>query len=79
MGNNPLSYNPPAPLPGRYVATIMTTYRDDRGIYIIYDIVTGEHAGWATVTYINTGSYLLQQRHRPWPPGAGVPVPCCWC
>ena len=50
MGNNPLSYNPQAPLPGRYVATIMTTYRDDRGIYIIYDIATGEHAGWATVT-----------------------------
>ena len=62
MNNNPLSYNPQAPLPGRYVATIMTTYRDDRGIYIIYDIATGEHAGWATVTYINTGSYLLQQR-----------------
>lgn len=40
MGNNPLSYNPQAPLPGRYVATIMTTYRDDRGIYIIYDIAT---------------------------------------
>lgn len=62
MGNNPLSYNPPAPLPGRYVATIMTTYRDDRGIYITYDIATGDHAGWATITYLTTGYHPLQQR-----------------
>lgn len=62
MGNNPLSYNPPAPLPGRYVATIMTTYCDDRGIYITYDIATGDHAGWATITYLTTGYHPLQQR-----------------
>ena len=33
MNNNPLSYNPQAPLPGRYVATIMMTYRDDTSRY----------------------------------------------
>lgn len=62
MKNTPLAYNPPAPLPGRHVAAITGMRRDDEAIYISYDIAIGDHAGWATVTYINTGSHPLQQR-----------------
>lgn len=62
MSNNPLSYHPSAPLPGRLIATITGMRRDSKAIYITYDIATGNHAGWADITYIITGSYLLQQR-----------------
>ena len=62
MSNNPLSYSPAEPYPGRHIATIAGMRRDSKAIYITYDIATGNHAGWADITYIITGSYLLQQR-----------------
>ena len=62
MSNNPLSYSPAEPYPGRHIATITGMRRDSKAIYITYDIATGNHAGWADITYIITGSYLLQQR-----------------
>lgn len=62
MKNTPLTYHPSALPPGRHVATITGMRRDSKAIYITYDIATGNHAGWADITYIITGSYLLQQR-----------------
>ena len=37
-------------------------YQNDKAIYITYDIATGNHAGWGTITYLTTGYYPLQQR-----------------
>lgn len=55
MKNTPLTYHPSVPLPGQYVAAITGMHRDSKEIYINYDFATGDHAGWADITYITIG------------------------